>query len=445
MLVVATLSCFLPLLLLARGVQGSWLAPAPAFVAYWGLATLAPLLLLERATVSMRAIIYVAVGAGLFALGATVATAGRRQLTRLSAPTLKRDTALKALVHVGTLSGLIVAALAIRANGFSISQVLSLQGLFSVGNAAAVSRYSGSGSGGPLSSLLLALAYSASLAAPFCRLGSKRLPRLFVVRPLLAITVYSAFTTERLGLLLGVSLTAAGLLGSAVLRDGALPRVSAKRVVLGLFAAALVAIAFVAIAFVRVGEYSPDLAQRIEQKVEVYALGYLPAYSEWQDRYDSAGASTPLGYGTASIAGMSYVTGQDRDATRAYDERAQITSDGVTTNVYTGWRNLILDFGLIGTPLVLGAWGFLSGRAYLAARRGSALGAGLMAASYAVMLMSNTMLVTTFSNVLVALLLGVVMTARAFQSSGEAKRVAAERERLDRYRIAVRPPRQLTR
>jgi len=412
-LLVVALGLFVPLLLFSRAMQGSWLAPAPLFAAYWSIATFAPLLLLDGARVSYRALIYVAAAAWIFALGGMLATAGAgAQQIR---PMRQRDgRPLTAVVWIGTVAGLAASVFAVRVNGFSIGQALSLQGLLSVGSTASVNRYSGMVGEGVVTATLLGLAYGAALVAPFRLLLPGRMPRLWSLRPLLGVTVYSTLTTERLVLLLGVALTTTGLVAALLVRDGRLPAVSARRVIAGLLAIIVLAATFVAIAFVRVGDYSPDIQQRIERKLEVYAFGYLPAFSAWvQDR--NRAPETPLGYGTSSVAGVSYLTGQDRDATRAYNERVTITEGGLTTNVYTGFRNLILDFGTAGGALVVALWGFITGRAYLAARvQRSVVSAAVMASSYSLVLLSNTMLVTTFSNVAAALAFGVIFLAWTF-------------------------------
>ncbi len=321
-----------------------------------------------------------------------------------------------ALVPVGSISGLLAAGLMVSANGFQLSHLLTLQGLFDVGNLTSINRYSGAGTGSVISSSLLGLAYAASLTAPFAKLLKRGLPRLFVLWPVMAVSVYSTVTTERLPLLLAASMSAAGFLAASLLRDGVFPKLSLRRSLTVLVAVSILATAFIAIAFVRVGGYDPYVKQKVEKKAYVYAFGYLPAFSAWLEEYQLSRDATALGYGTSSVAGMSILTGQSREGTRAYTERVTITSSGATTNIYTGFRNMLLDFGAAGGALVLFVWGFITGRSYRYARyRRSVVGAGIMASSYAVVLLSNTMLVTTFSNVTAALPLAVIILAMTFK------------------------------
>lgn len=435
---LAIMATLAPLVLLTRIVDQRWLAPGNFFAAYWLVASTLPVLFLDDAAVTVVSLMYIAFAVLVFALGAGAAS--MRTVSRQCSfgPIPRRHAwVLRALTYSGALTALAAAAFAIEAGGFQISNVLSLQGLFATGNSISISRYDG-GAGSPVVAGLLAITYAACLVSPFAFLdgiGGSRWVRMTC--PLLAVLVYSAFTTERLGLLLGASFTLCGYLVARLLRDGRFPHLTFRSVIVTLASAALLGTLFVGIAFVRVGRSDAGVQRAVASKMEVYALGYLPAFSVWLTDYQLAGADAPLGYGTSSVAGISLLTGQSRDATRAYGDRAQITSGGATTNVYTIFRNLLLDFGRAGSALALLLWGFTTGRAYRSVlERRSPLGAVILGASYASIMLSNTMAITTFSNVCAAVLVALVVVCAGFSGRSESRRGEAV---LD-LRRPPRPP-----
>ncbi|GAB2683740.1 O-antigen polymerase [Thalassiella azotivora] len=421
--VVIVLGWLLPVLLAALFLQRRLLAPAPFFAAFWLVAVSAPLLLVPGAYVTAKGTAYVAAAVSLWVLGAAAASAapGRprfgpaRRPSGPAASSTRRapldGTLLTRLVAAGTAAGFLAAVVALRRNGFDLGAVLSVDALLATGNAISVRRYAGVSGGGGLVSALLAVAYAGSLAAPFL-LSSARPRRLLVAGPFVSVLAYSAFTTERLGLLLSGSFMVGGYLGMRLLRDGDLPRVTVRRALAAGASALAIAALFVAIAFIRVGATDATVQRVVLAKVEVYAFGYLPAFSRWLDEYHVR-PSQPLGLGTASVAGVEFLTGQERDDTRAYSDRVVIDNQGNSTNVYTGFRSLLYDFGEAGSALLLVVAGFAATRAFRAARRGGAAAAAGLGAGYAVVLLSQTILITTFTNVVAGVLLGTWVVHRS--------------------------------
>jgi oligosaccharide repeat unit polymerase len=409
---------------IARWARERWLAPGPLFAGYWVIATVLPLMLLPGAIVLTTAVVYIIFAVSAFVLGyglATMRPAVEGPQIVFADPVLTLPRLLRGVVIAGTAAGVAAAFFALRTHGLSLSSVMSLDGILNTGNSLAVARYAfGNGSGG-LTASLLSLTYAASIAAPFTLMEEPRprRSRLLVGAPFLSILAFSTFTTERLPLLLCAAMTAAGYLAMRVLRDGEAPRVTPKAVVATVAGAALVASLFIGIAFVRVGRFDPAIRPAIQSKMSVYAYGYLPGFSQWLDAWRDEtthqGESAPLGLGTSSLAGVEYLTGQARDETRSYGQYVIIAPGGAQTNIYTGFRNILLDFGEAFGIVVLLLFGFGMGRAYTATqRRRSALMAGLLACGLTIVFLMNTMIVTTFTNVCLGMALGLLTVRGSF-------------------------------
>ena len=401
------------------GMSRGALHPRRVLAAYWMALVGVTVALYSEGYLSSASVIAIAMGVLAFTFGVVLATLRSPAACPGRGPTLRgRD--IKWLVIAGTVANLVAAVIALRVNGFSLVYVFSLDGLLNTANDVAVARYSGGDYGSIWTPPLLGIGYAAALVAPFLMLTDARSSRLLPFAPVLSSLAYAAVTTERLGLLTSASLTAGGFIAAVVLRDGEAPRLT-RGVVLRVLAAVLVVGAsFTTIAFLRVGQVDSSVAGVIWDKQTTYALGSVPAFFEWYGNYrDPTSREAPLGWGTASIAGVEFVTGQSREATRAYGQFVVIDSSGRQTNVYTMFRGLILDFGESGALLVLTAAGFGFGRAYRAASvRRSALAAGLLACGYAMILLSNTTAITTFSNICAAMALGVWVLSRQARSGG---------------------------
>jgi len=288
---------------------------------------------------------------------------------------------------------------------------VNAQGLLSVGNTVSAARYAGVAKPGIVPALLL-LTYAGSVAAPY----SAKAPRgrAAVMGPLFAATVYSTVSTERLCLIISAALTAAAFIARGIATTGRPSLLNARVAVVSLALAGLLGAVFTGIAFVRVGRLDATMRPVVENKLVVYAFGYLPAFGSWVQSDDAR----PLGLGTATVAGVDLLTGQNRAATRAYHEFTEVGNKGQATNIYTVFRGLILDFGYPGTFAFLAAAGFASGRIYrVVLLRPTMPKATALAAVYAWIFTSMTQSLFSFTNVSLAIILaGGLLSVRAKSS-----------------------------
>ncbi|MGD9961708.1 O-antigen polymerase [Nocardioides sp.] len=404
------------------------LTPSRIFAAYWLALIAAALIFYPGSLLSWGTIRLILLMVGAFTLGVLIAGHGGSggktpAKTGPSVDTSKRRL-LVGMVRLGVLCNVLAAVLALRSHGFAVTQVLSLPGLLSTANSVTVARYSGAG-GSLFVPPLLGIGYAAALVSPTLRFYGAGW--LTVLAPVLSSLAFAAVTTERLGLLISAALTAGSLISNSVVATGSAPRLS-KRIVAGALVAGLtLGAAFTSVAFIRVGRIDPQIADVIYQKQKVYALGSLPAFSEWLERNNA----TPVqgvrpGWGTSTLAGVEYVTGRSREATRAYDEFEMIDSQGSRSNVYTVFRGLIMDFGVAGAILLLALAGFVFGRVFRRVQITRSLPwAAVLACFYAVILLTNTMAITSFTNVIGAMVLGVATLA--WRSPGRARENGTQR------------------
>jgi oligosaccharide repeat unit polymerase len=379
------------------------------FPVYWSVFLSATLVLQPTSTFDAHAAIIIVLFCGMFLFWATVATLGQplsggpgasnpwsfaRKVPQLSGATIKWASA------VGAVGNMTAALLALRNSQTSLADILTLQGLAESTNSLAVERYSGGQSDGLLVFLLLGIGYVAALVAPFVRLTESKRLIWWTILPALTSLAYAAVTSARLGFLVAAALTAGGVIACSVIRNGSAPRVRIKTAISVALVAVILGVLFTGIGVLRTGRLDTEVIQATTDKQASYTVGAVGAFSSWYIDYGT-GMGRELGYGTATIAGMEYLTGQDRAATRAYGEFAIIDASGRTSNVYTVFRGLMLDFGIAGTLTFLAVAGFVFGRLYIKAVNGSIVAASLVGFGYASILFSGWMATTTFTNILV--------------------------------------------
>lgn len=382
------------------------LGPRWVLPAYWAMFLGATVLFHPSSTLNWDSALIIALFCAVFAFGATLATVRPRgeaqRFTQLLptpvVPSLSGAT-IRLAVMVGAASNMGAALLALRNSRYSLTDILTLQGLADSANSLAVARYTGQ-SESILVFLLLGFGYVAALVAPFIRLTDSKRQVWWAVLPALTSLAYAAVSSARLGFLVAAALTAGGVIACSIIRHGAAPRTRFKTVVGVALIGALLAGAFIGIGVLRTGRTDARVVQATMDKQASYTVGAVGAFSTWYKGYGT-GMDQQLGYGTATIAGMEYLTGQDRSATRAYGEFAEIDTTGRTSNVYTVFRSLLLDFGVAGAFVFLAVAGFLFGRLYRNTVRGSITAACVLGYGYASVLFSGWMATTTFTNILV--------------------------------------------
>ena len=270
---------------------------------------------------------------------------------------------------VGGLAGATAAYMTIVTNGFKLSSVLSLDGLFQVGNSISLQRYSAAfNQTSPVLSLLLMVTFVGALAAPrwlICSARS-RFRRAKAALPILGATLYGAVSTARAAIVVsavlwaGSYLTARSLLGRPV----HLRMATVARIMIGVTAGILL---LLGIAYIRVGGPSARGSQKIVAKVESYAFGYVPAFSAWQRSLEAPSfffVSRGDRWGDLTFNGVTKLVIHNSIDDKPYPEFFTVDKQGDTTNIYTFFRGLIEDFGILGSIFFMFVAGFIGARSY---------------------------------------------------------------------------------
>lgn len=401
--------CPLILLILAfllRAWAGSWLHPSAFMSAYWCLALTFPLLFAQDFPYSFEALAFIVLGVASFTLGGITGSITPISRRSKQPNTGFSTTRIRLVCIVGSLAGLLASWVTASGAGVNLSAVLSLSGLFATGNNLAVIRYETSSLPyEQLAAALLAVAYAACICAPFLAAHAAH-NSLYRTAPFLGLLSYSVVSTARLPILIAGALLLSGAMAKKVHDTRGPAKLRTSAILKGVAALLVIAILFSVIAFIRVGGISQDIRPVITAKLQVYAMGYLSGYSQWFDQSsEDASPSTALGLGAGTIAGLGAVTGGDRNDARAYGDFESLNA-GSVTNIYTIFRGLVTDFGRSGAILFLFFMGIAMSRCYEWSKNLQRLRSTLtLAIGYGVMALSNTMSITSFTNVCIGILL----------------------------------------
>lgn len=405
------------------------LQPRWVLLSYWFAVIVSTLLLYPSSNLDRDGVWIIFVLVGGFTLGVMIASAKSVstdfELVKRHPKRLDRKLIVSTAM-IGGAANFGAAFLALRSSNGSLVNLLTLQGLLDSSNAISVNRY-GSSSTNPLTAALLGVAYVAALVAPFVRLTDAKRKSWIMIFPSLTSLTYASVTTARLGFLVSVALTAGGVVACHVFESGKTPQVPIRAVLSSFLAICLAGGSFVGIAILRTGRMDAETVKVVLDKQIVYSLGGPGAFSVWYRQHEND-HNTSLGFGTASIAGVEFLTGKNRNVTRAYGEFVAIDAAGRTSNVYTAFRGLLLDFGEAGTLIVMTLLGFAFGWLYRSTLRGSIFSASILGFAYGTILLSAWLATTTFSNVCVAALAAPIVLHMAHKRGlGSGKTKAAKR------------------
>ena len=96
----------------------------------------------------------------------------------------------------------------------------------------------------------------------------------------------------------------------------------------------------------RLGEVTPDKFQVILNKFLVYAFGNIPTFDDWIVKYQESGN---YGFGKNTFIGIFNFLGFSDRIQGVYSE--YILVEGFPANIYTAFRGMIQDFGIIGSVI----------------------------------------------------------------------------------------------
>ena len=342
--------------LLTRKVTGSWLSPGSFFAISWSFFLIVPILFAPEYEVDQMGVWFITILTMACAAGSVIAykpSPPKHRVSLLSLNTyyrnLHRPLVVFTIISIGGLIFLFRHAL----NTYNFGYYS--MGWVSIPNLIAVDRYSGYINYPFIIKYSLYCIYPANLLGGLLlsvRQISFKMKALTVV-PLLLALILGIIEGARTSILLGLVLFFSAWMSGAMIND---PHFNKKKPYLkiALSSGALLlgfTAFFVLIQWLRQGMDS-IIVDLLIDRIRAYFFGYLAAFTQWIGTIDSPNLSG----GLTTFAGPFNLLGVMERSLGFYDP-ANI-SLGISTNIFTALRGLVIDFSIPGSIVIAFIVGF---------------------------------------------------------------------------------------
>jgi oligosaccharide repeat unit polymerase len=257
--------------------------------------------------------------------------------------------------------------LILKVNGANISDFLSLEGLLTMNKKMADLRYSGGFSEPMYCQLFLVFVYLAPLYGGFLYAQVKKELKKYCLIAILPSFVLVMFTNAKLGLILSVILWCAAYFVCCIfLQKPVLGKIGIKRVLkLTAVIVAFVGILFTSMIF-RTGKIDGKTIDAIKVKFGVYLFGGLPAADVWYDDYLKED-DHDYHYGARTFSGISNFLDISKREQGIFKDNVVFSNYNdkpLESNIFTSFRCVIEDYGLIGSVFFFLIIGFFASYSY---------------------------------------------------------------------------------
>jgi len=264
--------------------------------------------------------------------------------------------------------GVIYVGASITAAGQSVGSLVTDFDLVSVANELSRQRYS-EGQWRPslwIQGMLIAIYLSPILGGIQFALARGRRDRTVGVLSLFPVLLLSVIHTTRSGILIGVLFWGAAYISSRIYRLGHWEGVANPRIVIGTFVSIFILILIFGIGeMMRVGDMpSVEGVSGALWSIRTRAtfFGNLCSFSVWFDDYLREKSTAALG--SYTFSGIVDLLGLRVREQGLYGDEGIEVLPGAHVNIYTLFRGLIQDFGLVGTIVFLFGMGIAAGRVF---------------------------------------------------------------------------------
>lgn len=358
----------------AKKVIGVWLNPASIFLLFWFLYTFMPLLLAFEVPVNPLAIIYLLIFGLFFSLPFTTI----RWNIAFKANEAKKDAAhvfnrrsMVLGVIVCSLFSTCMAFISVLQQGISIQQIIMSP--LSAGGIYASNRYSGDIVSSIYSQLGLQFSYYSAVLGGLVYGSRKPYENkiIFLVLAFLPATLIMLLQSAKGLFFFSIFLFSGGVLVTRIFnKNYNLINLATLRAILPYV---VIAIPFVVASFLSRGLYQLDDSSIIFDRLRAYLVSYssvhLPAFSDWfshryfgESLFEYKQETATLGFYT--FMAFFRLFGDAREIPLGVYDEFYFYGEFIKGNLYTVFRGLISDFGLIGSLLLAIIMGYIAAMTY---------------------------------------------------------------------------------
>ena len=385
---------------------GKWIVPGALFSLYWTIAVCFSIILApEDYPVSWISVFWISISVFSLGIGSIIGV----KISPVNKIALKlknniEDTIYKMknigkTVTIFSFIGFIGTLFLMNSLGKNISIFFSLEAIQSLSASVSEARYVDGFKPPLIYNICLSFNYAGALLGGMLRaLKSTKISYL----PFVPILMSTIIMTTKAGILFSIFLWLAGLLAMRI-KIGKL-EIEKKTIIQLSLSSTLITSIFIISSLLRYSMESFSDLKFIYEKLTVYYVGFLSGYSQWFDGINLV--YFEKGFGSYTFAGLFDMLGIQTRGQGIISNTVRVGN--FETNIYTVFRYIIQDFGLLGSLVFLFLIGLLSGCLYQLVIRGSYLAIPLLAIFYAQLLFSNTTTIIGYNTIVLAFLISMV-------------------------------------
>lgn len=382
---------------ISKKMHGSWFFPGAFFPLIWILYMSISLISAPEFQPKILGTIIITLCAIIFSVGANII------------PMQANDGALESNINISIMyySGVFISMISALGIGMVVSMGFSWyqleQSLFNIyvlPNLFASERYSEVLVIPTRIKMVMFLTYPAALISGFVYPFLNGLKKWTSFLPILITMIYGTLFAVRSGILLAIILTFAGMTCAKVYLRGNLQKwfhkVSAAGAALGL----LLFSTYILLQWLRGGPESIFIIDELIQGAKAGILGSFSAFTIWFSNYDFL---QHYAFGVNTFAAPMEILGLTERASGFYTDFIPIGPS--VTNIYSAFRGIITDFGIIGSFIFFIIMGLGSALAYKSSWNGNQFAVVPLSIFYAFTLFSPLISIFTFNSIIIAFIM----------------------------------------
>lgn len=345
--------------LIARKVQKTWFAPGSFFALIWFLHMVLTVLFASDFYLYFNSNFIIFFYVFIIILGSSIGMKLKIRRFSINTVSLNSINKMRELSLIASIVGFLSFPVILYSTGGSFSTFLNLDAMMNLARQNSISRYSGDLENSTLTSILLSINYFAAIVNGVS-IGiekkdsqTKYNKRLVLhLLPIITSILIAIILTTKATILYTVVLFLGGVITakeSSNDRNFLFTKKNLFRVLILVPASMFL---FVFIQMSRYGFKDFDGMLKVLKVFKVWAFGHMPAFSVWFNEYYSSGDYS-LSFGQYTFSGVFSVLNIAERVSGIYSEGVLISGNYEGTNIFTIFRGLIEDFGIIGSLLLM--------------------------------------------------------------------------------------------
>ena len=419
-----------------RALTGTWLQPAAFFPLWWCFAGILPLLFAPNEIVGGNAMVWLIVASIAVSVGAVIGNGGfkTRRLVLPPTPSAAEQRIFTIGLIVATLLGIGSNVAFIRASGIPLSAVLDIEQLVVVSNQMYFQRYAETGAPPPPagSQALLPFVYFApALGGILFVIGRRWTSKLLSLASLVPAIAVTVLQTTKAALLFAFVLWFSCYFATR-LRIGKVAVFTRAHLLAALGLGGVVVVFFFAVGLARLASTDVSQLNVVMLKLVTSAFGHMTVFSQWLGEYTAMDFDPTLG--KITFAGPLELLGFGERIPGLFDTIIDLVA-GETSNIFTGFRPLIQDFGIPAALMILALVGFVGGVGFRLVAAGNWSAVPLLLIAYVTILWSPITWFWIYNSLTVSVFgIGVlIVLVRIWRGSVEGRGLTPIRSPVDSF------------